>query len=113
MKKVLALLLLSSSLMISGFVFAADQAPQPGAPSAPQQMTHEQRVKMANAHEKMAACLRSDRPLADCRSEMMKTCHGLMGKAGCPMMGGMGGGMMRQGGRHMGPPSDAGASNKP
>ena len=50
-------------------------------------MTAEQRQKMADAHDKMAACLRSDKPLGDCREEMMKACKEGMGKDGCPMMG--------------------------
>jgi hypothetical protein len=36
------------------------------------QMTADQRTKMAEAHEKMAACLRSDRPLSECHEEMMR-----------------------------------------
>jgi len=39
--------------------------------------------------EEMAACLRSDKPIADCRNEAMKyhqQMMGLMGKDGCPMM---------------------------
>jgi hypothetical protein len=51
------------------------------------QMTAEQRTKMAEAHEKMAACLRSDRPLSECHEEMMKSCQETMGAANCPMMG--------------------------
>ena len=52
-------------------------------------MTPEQRGKMADAHDKMASCLRSDRPMKDCHEEMMKSCQENMGKEGCPM-GGMG-----------------------
>jgi hypothetical protein len=54
------------------------------------EMTLEQRRQMADAHEKMAACLRSERPLADCREELMKSCQQAMGTSTCPMMGGMG-----------------------
>jgi hypothetical protein len=49
------------------------------------EMTAEQRTKMAEAHEKMAACLRSDRPVGDCHSEMMKSCQETMGAGHCPM----------------------------
>ena len=56
-------------------------------------MTTEQRQKMADAHEKMAACLRSDKPVSDCHEEMMKACQEGMGKGGCPMMSGKGHGM--------------------
>jgi len=44
------------------------------------------RAKMAAAHEQMAACLRTDRAMSDCREEMMKQCHKLMGERACPMM---------------------------
>jgi hypothetical protein len=53
---------------------------------------------MASVHERMAACLRSDKSLIDCRSEMMKNCREMIGAQGCPMMGmgmGMGMGMHR------------------
>ena len=32
----------------------------------------EMRAKMASAHEQLAICLRSDRPIAECHEEMMK-----------------------------------------
>jgi hypothetical protein len=35
------------------------------------------REQMAKAHDAMAACLRSDRPIDECHSEMMKN-HGGM-----------------------------------
>jgi hypothetical protein len=35
-------------------------------------MTKEMRAKMAAAHEQLAACLKSDRPIAECHGEMMK-----------------------------------------
>ena len=66
---------------------AADKATTPA--KAPQ-MTAEQRSKMADLHEKMAACLRSTRPISECHDEMMKGCQETMGASGCPMMGGMG-----------------------
>jgi hypothetical protein len=40
--------------------------------------SREMRAKMASAHEQMAACLRSDRPIAACHEEMMKQ-HEMMG----------------------------------
>ncbi len=60
------------------------------APAKAPQMTAEQLSKMAEAHQQMAACLRSDRPLSECHEEMMKSCHETMGTSNCPMMGGMG-----------------------
>jgi hypothetical protein len=47
--------------------------------------TTEQRQKMATVHEAMATCLKSDKPMADCRTEMMKSCEESMGQD-CSMM---------------------------
>jgi hypothetical protein len=63
-------------------VFAAD--PPPPAHPAP---TKEMREKMATMHERMAACLRSDKAVAACHEEMMKSCKDTMGETGCPKMG--------------------------
>ena len=65
------------ALVLAGPARAAEpkKAPPP-APSA------EQRQKMAEVHQKMAECLRSDRPIAEC--------PGMMGE-------GMGSGHMMQG----------------
>lgn len=65
--------------------WAAATAAEPPAP--PAEPSKEMRAKMASAHERMAACLRSERPMAECRSDMMKSCHEVMGERGCPMMG--------------------------
>ena len=64
---------------------AATAEPASGHDTA---LTKEQREKMAVVHEQMAACLRSDKSLADCHKEAMKSCRdAMMGKGGCPMMG--------------------------
>lgn len=78
-----SLLLVSLVLILGGAnaAFAADTAS--AAPAAP---SKEQREKMATIHEHMAACLRSDKPIADCHKEAMKNCQDMMGKDGCPMM---------------------------
>jgi len=75
-------------------VFAADE-PKATPPAPSQQM----REQMASLHEKMATCLRSDKPFADCRSEMQTNCKSMMGEHGCPMMG-MGMGMHDQMKKH-------------
>lgn len=56
--------------------------------------TKEMRESMATMHEKMAACLRSDRPVSECRKEMMQSCHDMIGEKGCGM------GMMDHGRKH-------------
>jgi hypothetical protein len=79
----------------SGPARAAEPKKAPAAPTA------EQRQKMAEVHEKMAECLRSDRPIGECRREMARACNETLGADGCPMMGkgpgGMGPGMMGPG----------------
>jgi hypothetical protein len=52
--------------------------------------------RMAAAHEKMADCLASGKPAADCRQTMASTCAGI---EGCVMQDGMGMGMMGMHGR--------------
>ena len=80
-------------VVLSGQVsLAGDMGKQDSSMKMPP-MTSEQRQKMADAHEKMATCLRTDKPLGDCHEEMMKSCQEGMGKDGCPMMGGKGKGM--------------------
>jgi hypothetical protein len=62
--------------------------PTSGASPGPSKETRE---KMAVLHEQMAACLRSDKTIADCHAEMMQGCQQSLGDHGCPMMGmGMG-----------------------
>lgn len=72
-----------AAMMIAG-AGAASAADEPPAMQAP---SKEMRDKMAAMHEKMAACLRSEKPFADCRSEMHQSCQATMGERGCPMMG--------------------------
>lgn len=85
--------LMAIILIIAGASMASATEPTPGTHAAPSKATRE---KMAAVHEKMAACLRSDKSIAECHTEMMKTCQETMGKDGCPMMG-MGGSMGMKG----------------
>ena len=75
-----------------GLALGSSAALTAEAPSGRQPpLTKEQREKMATIHEQMATCLRSDKPIADCHKDAMKSCQDVMGKDGCPMMDGMGG----------------------
>lgn len=65
----------------------------PYAFSVEPKVSKEERQKMADMHSKMASCLKSDRPMSECRNEMMSSCQKMMGEDGCPMMGKKG--MMR------------------
>ena len=83
------------SLMIASWGIAA-AADQPADSSAVPSKA--QREQMAVLHDKMAACLRSDKDLAACRDEMRSDCRAMMGEQACPMMDpGMHGQMMRSG----------------
>lgn len=75
-----------AALVVSTNVFAVD-ATKEAEKAAVKAPTKEQRLKMAEMHEKMAACLKSDRTIKECRSEMMKSCEESGGKNGCSMMG--------------------------
>lgn len=90
---------------LSGAAFAAN----PPTASAP---TKEMREKMAVLHEQMAACLRSDKSLSECRAEMQKSCHEMMGNQGCAMMMGRRGKMGMGQGMH-GPMHGPMMSNPP
>jgi hypothetical protein len=97
------------ALLCAGSAWAADPAPTAASktPSSAQKAppSKEARAQMAALHEQMAACLRSDKSITDCRTEVMKSCRDTMGTQGCPYMGmgqrgmgmgsGMGGGMMQ------------------
>ena len=70
--------------LVANLSFAAEPSPKPGRMKEP---TKEQRQKMAELHEKMANCLKSDRAVSECRKEMMQSCKETMGNDGCPMGG--------------------------
>ena len=79
--------------LVVGMSSAVAQTPSPAAPGTPSKETRE---KMAAVHERMAACLRSDKPIDECRGQMMKSVAHMPGETGCPMMGaGMHGQMMQ------------------
>jgi hypothetical protein len=79
-------------LLLGAGAWASDPPPQgSGSQAVP---SKEVREKMATLHEQMAACLRSDKSFAECRTEMMQSCQGTVGAQGCRMMG-MGRGMGR------------------
>jgi hypothetical protein len=101
-------------LALGSTAFAAN--PPTSAASTP---SKEMRERMATLHEQMAACLRSDKPVSECRTEMRKHCQAMMGNQGCTrMMGGagmmgMGGGMMGRGKGMQGPMTPSPPSNPP
>jgi hypothetical protein len=99
MSRILALA--AAIALPSTAAFAADPTPA-------------QRGKMAELHRKMADCLESERPMADCTADMRNGCVAMMGADGCPMMGPMmetDGGMMH--GHGTSAPGKDGSENPP
>jgi hypothetical protein len=79
-KRQLIQLALSTAACVPLLSLAADSKPGMAEPGK------EQREKMALVHEKLAACLRSDRSFADCHREMQSSHAEAMGEEHCPMM---------------------------
>jgi len=73
--------------LLGGVSFAAETQKTTKAPkNAAAEMTKEQKENMATMHEKMAECLRSNKSMSECRTEMRGQCQTMMGGDGCPMM---------------------------
>ena len=89
------------TLALLALAFAAPTWAADAKKTSPPEPTAEQRQKMAEVYQKMADCVRSTRPMTECRSEMVAACHSIGGGV-CPGMGrgrgGMGPGMMGYGG---------------
>jgi hypothetical protein len=62
--------LLASLVLLSAGAVPAAESTDPSP---------EMRREMAAAHEKLAVCLKSTRPFALCREEMMKSCQHMKG----------------------------------
>ena len=101
--------LIAASLLAFAAAFAGAADKTAAAPVPDRQALIEMHEKMAAAHQKMVACLKSDKTVQQCRDEMRKECP--MAKSGqcpwmdgsCPMMGGQQGRRPRRGtGRGMG-----------
>jgi len=78
MKSILIALLLTTTSLYA--------APKHSNKMMPMEMSPEQRVNMATVHENMAACLKSDKTVEACHSEMKSSCKSMMGNDACKMM---------------------------
>lgn len=86
-----SLLTLSLMTMICGTAaYAADTSKTNSDYPSHSQVSMETRQKMASLHEKMAACLRSDKTVSECRTEMRDSCQNMLGRENCQMMHSMG-----------------------
>src|SRR6202158_4579959 len=79
-----AQIVIASVLAILGASATLGANPPATAQSPP---SKEMREKMATLHEQMAACLRSEKSMTECRTEMMKNCQDVVGKDGYHRMG--------------------------
>jgi hypothetical protein len=70
-------------LLLSGAAVTSADTPPPEH----RELSKETREKMAALHERMAECLRSDKPFNECRSTMITSCREQLGSDGCPMLG--------------------------
>lgn len=86
-RRIAPLAVTAAAIALLGVSVAQAADPAPTGSDSRVAESKETRQKMADLHEQMAACLRSDKPLAECRAEMMKGCHDSLGAQSCPMMG--------------------------
>ena len=83
-KQVVSVVLVCFTLGFSSLSFGEDQA------QSTSQMSPELRKDMANMHQKMADCLRTDKSIEECQRQVAKDCP-LVAKTGqCPIEQGMG-----------------------
>ena len=85
-------------LYLGGAALAAESsaAKSESSSSKSDEPSKELREKMAVNHEKLAQCLRSEKPFRECREEMHEQCHDMKDDGACPMMEKMGKGMMHK-----------------
>ncbi len=85
---VLNIFVLTLTLSMGSFALAASKTKAESSDKKPpMEITAEQRQQMAGMHEKMATCLRSDKSMDDCHSEMMATHKDFKDQGSCPMHG--------------------------
>lgn len=78
------LMLIVAVLVSSPFALGADI--DKTSKSSWMNMSAETRKQMAEMHQEMADCLKSNKPITECRENMMANCP-MMKDGNCPMMG--------------------------
>jgi hypothetical protein len=98
LEKLLPLMIITAALGNMSFVVHADDTAaksEEHAQNHPKNETSakapspEMRQKMAEMHQMMSDCLKSDKPMSECKQEMMKNCPMMKEGGHCPMMGEM------------------------
>ena len=82
MKKIFILL---GAVLFGSSLFAANSGPVVNY-KKPSDPTTKERQYLASFHDKMATCLRSDRPFSDCHKEIVNNCMNGFGKNRCLSM---------------------------
>ncbi|MFZ9596639.1 MAG: PepSY domain-containing protein [Bdellovibrionia bacterium] len=73
-------------MLFTALVNAAGAA-SPEEPGLKPELTTEQRKKLAQFHEKMATCLKSNTSFSDCHKQMRTDCQSVIGHHACLMRG--------------------------
>ena len=74
-------------LLVAGFVFSFSVS---GVAAAHMQsMSPELKHDMADMYAKMAECMKTDKTMEQCQTEVMKDCHVMKKTKHCPIMEGM------------------------
>ncbi len=79
------------AVALLGSSFAAAQTtPSSDEPSKQtrQEPSKQTRDQLAQIHDEMATCLRSDKSMSECQTQMHDRCVAVMGDKGCPPKGG-------------------------
>jgi len=79
---------------------AAAAVPTPNRSAAPVAMTPELKKDMADMYQKMADCLRTEKSLDQCSTDVMKDCPVMQKTGQCPIQQGMGAAMGGSMGEH-------------
>ena len=82
--KAMVLLTLIACTSFVAPVWSAEPAKASDKGAMAKEPSKDDREKMAVAHEKMAACLRSDQDMKQCHEALHKECKSMMGGS-CPM----------------------------
>lgn len=81
-------MLIAAIMISSPIAFGADKDDKAAKidKSSWMNMSAETRKQMADMHQKMADCMKSNKPISECRTNMMANCP-MMKDGSCPMMG--------------------------
>lgn len=89
------------SLILASFVILPAQSFAETKSADDRQAKIKMHEQMAETHQKAAACLKTEKPMEECKAEMMKGCPMMKAGKKCPMMDIMDGKNGMMGHEHM------------